>query len=121
MSILNRNYAVEDGENGLRVIRLTGRCTPDEQSAIEANVCGRFRLITLPAAAGHVLKALDGSAPPIVVVRPPTGSRNYNCVKVRARCWPFAPVQESTSAASAYVGNAILMFEIEYVEVGGVV
>lgn len=119
MSILNANYQVEEGENGLHLIRVTGRCTADEQTTLESGVCGRYRLVTLPAASGHVLKALDGSAPLILVIRPPTGNKNYQCVKVGARCTPFAPVQEASSGPNS--GQGILFYELTYVEVGGVV
>lgn len=114
--ILNKNYTVSDGPNGMAEIRVTGRCTSDEVTTIEGQVVGRYELCPLPAARGHVLKALDGSSPVLFAVQPATMSRVYTCCKVGGRCTPFAPLQD----AGAAVGYTVLQFEEIYIEVSNV-
>lgn len=118
MSKFSARYHVSRDGNGLAVIEETGRCYPSDRASIEANVTWRYQMITLPQAAGAVLKALDGTAPRVQSVTPTTftSGGSFRCVKVAAWCTPFAPVQ----TGGDHSGQAILSYVIRYQQVGGV-
>ena len=116
MTVLNRNYRIErDAKTGLARITMTGRCTDDEVTAVEANCTRRYTMVVIPNARGAILKSLDGTIPKLVEVTPATiPRRKYTCVKVDGFCNPFAFQQ----SAGAYTGKCILEFTIVYQEVG---
>lgn len=117
MTVLNENYRVSQGQYGLRVIEITGRCTAAERTNIEKNCTRRFGLVALPNAAGAIFKSLDGTTPKVVEIRPSTFSGKYiTCVKTEGYVNPFAPIQEG----GTYTGKAILYFYKRYQEVGDV-
>lgn len=117
MSELNRNYRVEAGAYGLKMIEVTGRCTETERTRIEGNCTHRYELVPLPNASGAILKSLDGTTPRVVDVRPETFmGRPYQCVKIEGVCTPLAPEQDG----GRWTGHAILSFLMRYQEVGGV-
>lgn len=120
MTILNRNYRIESGEHGAAVITITGRCTADELTAIEAGCCRRYSLVPIPNSSGVVFKALDGSNPALVNITPSTAgstiAKTFTCVKVDARCNPMTAIQ----TAGPNSGKAILSFMQRYQEVDSV-
>lgn len=113
MTILNSNYQIESGEYGSAIITITGRCTADEITAIEADCCRDYKLIKIPNASGVIFKALDGSNPSTTTITPSTFGKSYTCVKVDGRCNPLAPVQ----TGGTYNGKAVLRFMKRYQEV----
>ena len=73
MSILNENYGeLSRDQYGLAIIEVTGRCTDDECTAIEAGCTWKYRMEEIPNSSGAVLKSLDGTSPTTVVVTHPT-------------------------------------------------
>lgn len=118
MTILSRNYQIDtDAQTGLSVITLSGRCTGDEAAGIERDCTRRYEMVTLPNAAGAILKSHDGTNPKVIEITPSTiTTRKYKCVKVDGRVNPLAPAQPD----GPYAGQTILRFMVRYQEVGGV-
>ena len=119
MPYINTNYKPEtDSSTGLAIITVTGRCTDDLRATIEANCTRRYKMVLAPNAAGAVLKALDGTFPRIVEIRPPAmPGAVFRCVKVDGRVEPYAYRQ----TGGAYNGQFIHRFRMVYQQVGGVV
>jgi len=116
MAIRQKNYEIREGAHGTRIVTMRGECTPDEREGMEQNVCRRYRLITIPNAAGVILKALDGSNPKPESVTPTTTGHTFTAVKIAATVNPFAPTQ----TGGTYSGNAVLSYEVTYQEVGNI-
>lgn len=115
--IIEKRFAFEQGEHGSKRIIQTGRCSGDFETIqfIEGNVTRVFTLEQFPNARGVILKSLDGNAPIVVEVEPPTmpGVR-YNCVKVEGVCTPFAAQQDS----GVFEGMTVLSYRIVWQQVG---
>ena len=76
----------------------------------------RYSLDPLPQAQGVILKALDGSTPRVVEVRPTTIAKTFNCVNVDAGVQPLGPTQ----SFGEYNGKTVLRYVMVYQEVGEV-
>jgi hypothetical protein len=122
---LEKKYHLETDQYGLALITITGRCTEDERDGIEEDCTRRYKMETMPNAAGAILKSLDGTNPQVVTITPSTWATviswgaagpAYQCVKVDGRCNPHAYQQ----AAGPFAGHTILTFLLKYQEVGGV-
>ena len=114
---ISRNQQIDTDEStGLAVIVETGRCTHDEAAAIEAGCTRRYRVVTVPAASGGVLVALDGTTPSLRRITHTATGRTYTCVKTDGRCHAMSPVQTGGVA----VGKAVCRYTIRYQQVGSV-
>lgn len=112
-----RQFRKSPGEHGTWIVEETGLCVASEAADIEAGCTKRFVLEALPQARGVIMKVLDGTAPVLIKVKPPTYNETYNCVKVFGEVQPFAPEQEF----GTWNGKAILSYTIRYQEVGDIV
>lgn len=116
MSIINSNYSVEPGQFGKLVIIVTGRCLGSDAAAIALGCCRNYELVKIPHSTNVVFKSLDGVAPTLVSVTPPTIGIAYPCVKVEGYTQPMAPLQ----TGGPYTGNTVLRFTIKYQEVNSI-
>lgn len=116
MSKFAQHFEKSPGEYGTVIIEETGFCVPGDAAGIEADCCKRFSLTTLPQAAGVILKALDGTDPELITVKPLTDGLEYTCVKIFGMVNPFAPPDSDCWAGS----EGVLQYIIRYQQVGGV-
>jgi hypothetical protein len=110
------SYRIEAGEFGTVRLVQYGRCDGDDTTVetVEKGCTRVYELIQWPNAAGITLKALDGTTPAVVDIKPPTIGRTYKCVKISGRVNPLAPVQEGGS----FQGKTVLEYEVVWQQVG---
>ena len=104
------------GEAGTYVIEETGLCLATDVAGIEAGCCRRYKMVPIPAAAGAILKILDGTSPILAAITLTTTGAVYGCAKVYAEVNPFAPPQDG----GLLRGKAVLQYTIRWQQVGGV-
>lgn len=105
---------ISTGEHGLAVIEETGLCENGDRAGIESGCTRRYIMEPIPQAQGAVLKPLDGTSATVYEVTPLTISRTYSCVKVDARCNPFAALQPGGD----FNGKYVLAYYIKWQQVG---